>query len=619
LSTKRDVREVRYPEQGLVTARTVVQQALSALRGVSFPDDVARATRETADEIERGWKRSPFVAGLDGNLVARSELVNTLAGEQVLDPYRRALGSAPLRIRRGPELRFWVHRSDDSSEDRPAPQPESREGDVELDQRAREARDELASHETALATIERTLPSVVRRQPAGWAFWLWPLRWLLGAIHRKTVAAWRLTTQLRSDAKRKLASIEGTVAARDQRERAAREAFYADLRVLCGGGPEGKDVREIELVIDRMLPERVELVEMMGELRASADVDAVLVVDRDGLYAPTPDGERVLLGPFSETIPVLPTVLERARALTLARRALTKLAAGRAEIEAQVARAEREYQARISKVAKQALPADTARFHAQQLERVKPTLVASINAVMEHASVHMGTELAQLGNEWMAAIQNSTTSDELKAAVAKIEDWPTSAKRIAEEVRLLVMGGAGGVARDLYVETVSALRVHGLPEEHLRTPKRAPDVAQVTILDSLANPSSFTLGGNWFAGLFKSFDAKKQDIRDKVHARIERIREIAAAELLDAEPKLHTAVTQSLAAQLDTAIAAQQDWHRQALEQEQAAIAKDRQALSPLTNSGDAIVTASNALVQIVNALQAEQPAVAAAAVAAAS
>lgn len=604
----------------VVTARTVVEQALAALRGVSFPDDVARTAHDVANEIDRAWSRSPFVAGLEGNLIARSELVNTLVGERMLDPFRRALGSAPLRIKRGAVMRYLVVRSDETFEEKLAPPPESREGDAELDRRAGETREELLDHELALATVERSLPLVVRNRPKPWQFWLWPLRWLAGLIKRNALASWRMTMRMVADSRTKLAEVEGFVAAREERERAARESFYGELRLLCGGGPAGKDVREIELTIPGGIPDNVEVVEMMGATRASADVDAIIIVERDALYAPTPDGSKVELGTVAATLAELPALLERARALTLARRALTKLAIARASIDSAYNKVDRELQARVNRVAKLALPIDTQPFRTAQLEKIKPTLAASINAIMEHASVHMGSELAQLSAEWLDAVVTATSNDELKAAIAKIEEqWPTSAKRIAEEVRMLVMGGAGGVARDIYVEAVAALRAHGLPEEHLKAPKRAPEIPPVTILDSLANPSTFTLGGNWFAGLFKSFEARKADVREKVHARNERIRDMAAAELLDAEPKLHAAVTIALGNQLDHAIHLQQTWHREAIEQEQEKVEKEREALAPLTKSGEAIVSASNQLIQQLNALQAERPAVAAAAVAAAS
>jgi hypothetical protein len=603
-----------------VTARTVVEQAISALRSVSSPDDVARDARDVANEIDRAWARSPFVAGLEGNLVARSELLNTLVGEKVLDPFRRALGSAPLRIKRGPVMRFRVVRSDDSAEEKAVPPPEPRDGDAELDQRAAEAREELLSHETALATVERSLPPVIRRRPAVWEIWLWPMRWVLALMHRATVASWRLTLQMVNEARGRLTSVEHFVANREQREREAREAYYRELRLLCGGGEPGKDIRYIELTIERGLPEAVELVELMGELRAGADVDAKIVVERDALYAPTPDGQQVQLGPFSETIPALPELLARARALTLARRAVTKLGGARLRIESEINRSEALFRARMQKLGKLALPIDTAEFRAAQLKRVRPLLGASVNAIMEHAAVHMGSELAQLGSGWLAMLANATENDLLKSAIATIEEqWPTAATRIAEEVRVLVMGGAGGVARDLYVEAVSALRAHGLPEEHLKIPKRAPEVEPVQLLPSLLQPNTFTLGGNWLAGLFRSFDARKADVLEKVKSRIERIREIAGSELLDAEPTLTASVMQSLSAQLDTAIELQQSWHQQAMADEQAAIAKDREALAPLMKSRDAVVNVGAQLAQLVATLAIEQPAVAAAAVAAAS
>jgi hypothetical protein len=297
-----------------------------------------------------------------------------------------------------------------------------------------------------------------------------------------------------------------------------------------------------------------------------------------------------------------------------------KLGLARARIESEINRTEALFRARLQKIGKLALPIDKREFSVAQLQRVRPMLGASVNAVMEHASVHMGSERAQLGSGWLATLSNASSGDALKAAIATIEEqWPVAATRIAEEVRMLVMGGASGVARDLYVETVSALRAHGLPEEHLKTPKRAPEVEPVQLLPSLVEPSTFTLGGNWLAGLFRSFDARKTDVRDKVQARIERIREFAAAELLDAEPALTAAVMHSLSAQLDTAIELQEAWHQQAMLDEQAAIAKDRDALAPLIKCRDTVITVGAQLAQHVATLATEQPAVAAASVAAAS
>jgi hypothetical protein len=597
----------------------VVEQALAALRGVGSPTDVAQSTRETAAEIERVWQRRPFVAALEGNLVARGELVNLLVGDRVLDPFRRALGCPPLRLERGEVVCYRVVRRDDTSEDKVLPPPEPRDDDDERERRAQVVRDELAGHEEERDTIERALPVLARRRPAPWAFWLWPIFWLLGLVHRQRLRTWQTARRAVEDARHRLSGLEDAVLLREQREQAAREAYYAELRALCGGGAAGADIRQIELDVPSM-PANVELVELMGELRASADFDAVLVVERDALYAPMPDGTKVRLGDPATVIADLPALLARARASRLGRRARDKLASVRRDIERELARSEDGFDARLKKLYKLALPLDQAGFRAAQLARVAPQISASINAVIEHASVHLGTELAQLGQAWLASVTGATSGDQLKAAIAAIEEqWPAAAIRIADEVRVLVTGGAGGVARDLCPEIVSSLAAHGLGGEHLRAPKLAPEVDPVPILPSLTAPATFALGGSWLGGLFKSLDAKKSDTRGKLEARIAHIREVATAELLDAEPKLHAAVSRSLVAQLDTAMTAQQSWYQQAVADEHAAIAHDREALAPQLASREALARAEAEIARLVDALDAEQPAIAAAAVAAAS
>src|SRR5688500_2731543 len=106
-STRESADEIeRAWRQSPLVAGGTGARRLQALRRVPSRDDVLRSTRESADEIERAWRQSPLVAGVTGDLIARSELVNTLAGERVIDPYARAKGGAALRIRRGKAIRF---------------------------------------------------------------------------------------------------------------------------------------------------------------------------------------------------------------------------------------------------------------------------------------------------------------------------------------------------------------------------------------------------------------------------------------------------------------------------------------------------------------------------------
>jgi hypothetical protein len=603
-----------------VTSSKLVESAVAALRSIAQPPEIVRSVREAADDIERSWQRTPFVAGLAGDLAARTELINMLAGERVLDPSARVLGCAALRVHRGKILRYKTLRADSSVDIKVIPDAEPHD-DSSLGQRGDEIRGEVNIHQTSLAVMETKLPLLLRQEPPRWAFWMWPIRWILKLIHRARLDNWQATQQKLADARRKLAALEGFSEMREERDRGAREQYFAGLRIVASGGPPGMGIREVELELaGGILPEHVELLELTGDTRAGADVDAVIIVERDGFYAPVTGGEPVLIGDAIEVIPALPQVLARARALTLARRARDKLGLARAEIDVEIDRVEATFSGRLERLHELALTIDRDSFAQMQLDRMKPMISASVNAVMEHASTHMGSEIAELGAEWIGLVKNSTTNDELKAAVAKIEvEWPVQAKRIAEEVRVLVSGGAGGVARDLYAETVMGLRAYGLPEEHLKTPKRAPETPTIEILPSLANPTTFTLGGNWFAGLFKSFDARKSDIREKVHARIEHIREVAAAEILDVEPQLHGAINAALGSELQLAIDLQIGWHQQAIATEAAAIERERQTIGPLVRARDVILGAASKLGTEAQQLEAEQPAVAAAAVAAAS
>ncbi len=185
----------------------------------------------------------------------------------------------------------------------------------------------------------------------------------------------------------------------------------------------------------------------------------------DALFVVTRDGENLVLslestklGSVAEVAPRLPDLLRSARAGKLAQRARDRMHAARAEIDLELSRTELELSRRLEKVENLGVTMDRTRFVAVQLDRVRPSIVASTNAVIEHASVHLGSELAQLGAEWIGAVAKTTNADELKAAVTAIEEqWTASPQRIAGEVRTLVMGGAAGVARDLYPSTVEEL------------------------------------------------------------------------------------------------------------------------------------------------------------------
>ena len=181
---------------------------------------------------------------------------------------------------------------------------------------------------------------------------------------------------------------------------------------------------------------------------------------------------------------------------------------------------------------------------------------------------------------------------------------------------MLVMGGLGGSARDIYPAVAGALVKHGLSEEQLRV-RAAPELPPVMLLPSLTKESAKLEKASWFAGLFRSFETRRTEIREKVYERVERMREVAGSELLDAEPRLNQAIGTALAGLLEGAIATQQAWLDDALDQEHEAIARDREVIAPLVAVHDAVRTEANRLGDMIGQLERHEPAIAGAAAAA--
>lgn len=531
-----------------------MSRAIAALRAIMLPADVARNAHDTADDIHRTWRQSPYIVALTGDVQARTELVNSLCGERLLDPFDRAPGSAPLRLRHGDKLACRIHYPDRTQEVRvPVSEPAIGGRD--------DARTELATDQQAEQEVERALPVLVRNRPAAWAFWLWFVRVFLLLAHRDRLATWRTRKAATAESRRKLETIEEQAAQREKRERAARNKFHNEVRVHASG----QGVREVEIAMPAM-PDGVDLVE--SAIEADFTIDASKSVD----------------------VATLRETAAAARAAHLERRAHAALHRLRGELDEVLSRAEGELRGRLKAVEKYAFTMERTRYTTEQLDRIKPHLMASTTAAMEHASTHLGASLAELASEWVGKVAAATNTDELKTAIIAIEEqWTAAPQRIAEEVRMLAMGGAGGVARDLYPELVAPLRDYGLPEAHLQIPKRAPAVTPVAMLPSLANPSTAKIGGSWLTGLFKSFDARRTEVREQVHARLEHMREVAAAELLDAEPKLHAAIGQALAVELARALDLQCDWYMGRLAEEREATDLERAKLLPIYAQRDRI------------------------------
>ncbi|HLL21615.1 MAG TPA: hypothetical protein VK427_05765, partial [Kofleriaceae bacterium] len=262
---------------------------------------------------------------------------------------------------------------------------------------------------------------------------------------------------------------------------------------------------------------------------------------------------------------------------------------------------------------------DPSAFAGTQLARVTGDISASVTAVIEHASVHLRAEVAALQQDWIGSVARAGDGKALDAALERIAgEWHARPQRIADEFRVLVMGGLAGSARDIFPVLGRPLVDHGLPEEHLRV-RVAPVIAPIPLLPSLLDEPPKLEKAGWLAGLFKSFDARRSSIREKAHERIERLRERADAELLDAEPLLHDAIRSALAHMFDDAAAKQQAWLDAALAAERTSVAVDRLALAPLVRVRDTARRDGEELAERITRLERDQPAVSVAAAAAAT
>ncbi|MEO8846188.1 MAG: hypothetical protein ABI591_04920 [Kofleriaceae bacterium] len=546
------------------------RRALEGLRDVPTAHDLAL-------RLELAWSREPLGVGLGGDdLGARTELINALCGTTLLA--RRATGCAPIRLRRGTTARVRARRDDGSHEHHVLAERGDDDATAERAAVHRRvvARAELADREVALERIDATLPRLVRARPTGWRLVLWPIWWVMSWLRRRDLVERTEASDALEVSRLAAAAVDKDVATLAMRGERDAAAYVQTVRALASA----RDVVELELeVASGLLASGVEVCELGG---MSTSLDVVLIVEDGTLLAP--GGSSV--GTFDNAIAKLAAFSSAARAMRLARRARESIALTVAALDDQLSRAEDNFRHRLAKLEIKRIR-DRPTFIAAQLERIRPQIVTSVNAVIEHASVHLGAELAAVGEAWIVGIANSDSSDALKETITRIETTATaSMQRIAEETRTLVIGGGGGSAHDLYPELVAALIPLGLPDDVLGR-RSAPALPPVEVLPSLATTSIAKLSGQWLGRVFRSLDSRRTEVREKTHAQIEQLRELATDELLDVEPQLHAAIEQVLAPQLGAACERQSAAVEAALTAEHAAIAAERSRLAPAVEQRD--------------------------------
>ena len=409
-----------------------------------------------------------------------------------------------------------------------------------------------------------------------------------------------------------LRSLVARVIRRPQLQPGKPDRFVARLRELASGSVVG--VTEIALHVARgPLARDLEVLEV-GEPIDTSELDAVLVAA--GTRLCTPDRERTSIGELPDAVATLPQLLEIARALRLAERALAATTQIVAAVDAEDRAAAADFAGRVADLEDLRIE-DPAGFARSQIERIGKQIVPMVTTVIEHAAAHLGADLARLGQEWRTAIERVSTSGELSDAVAKInETSAASVRQIAEDARLLVMGGIGGCVRDLFPEVAAPLREHGLPAEQAKARSPAPPLPAVPVLGALASPTAMNVGSaGWFASIFRSLDSRRTGIRDKVEQHVARLEQVAVAEMRDAEPKLRAAIEAALTGELEAALERQRVWLDSAIAAEHAEFAQRREAVAARTARVDVARRAAHHMRERMAELATRHPSAAAAAV----
>ncbi len=591
----------------------MVELASATLCRLADAPPAATAARAAVEEIESASRRVPLTLGVGGELQIRTAMFNDLCGDKLFDPFARSLGCAAVRIRKGSGKRFHVRRVDGKQEIHEL--PEERTEDVEAVRTAALAGADLENRRRVAGEMAAVPPP----RPKWWQLW----KWLGYSKLRKQFETRRAQHQLAElsvgEAQRKFDDAERIAAEVIARTEPARERYLTLLRGLSSGGADGVGVQYIEVeVVGGMLPEGVEVLELTGASRSGAEVDAVVIIQSGGVYAPGIHDRRPRLGDLAQVIAGLPMMLAHARSLGIGRRFRDKISDALTTLAEAIQRKEDDFRARIAALEAKRVT-DPAAFTEAQLANLDAHVTASVNAVLEHASVHLGMELAQVRAEWVEALARAGSGSDLAAAVARIDGiWESTFKRIAEEVRILALGGVGGSARDLYVPLVAPLVPKGLPEQHAKPPRAAPQLPPVAILPTLTGVKPTRLDETgFFAGLFRSFETKRTEVRAKAAERLERIQEMASIELMEAEPKFHLAIREALVNQLATALQLQHTALETALATERVAIAAEQEQLGPLIAVRDAVRQDLAKLAAQITRIETEQPALSVAATAA--
>jgi hypothetical protein len=606
------------PPAGAIAGEALLEHAIAALRRASHTPAARQAAAVAAGAIEKARDRPLAAAVIGEDVEARVEFVNALLGVPLLRPASRRPGARVLAVTRGDRVVCRVHRADGSAEA------------LGFEDAVDAPAGEVPQRRLALQRARDSLPPVLRQRPPVWAVWRWIARWIAGWRWRRRPEAAKLVDQV-TDAERRLAAAEElekkrraedrdldpeVAGLRRLLDRAGRAPDAAWISIALDGGPPialldlpcSGDAAEIEIEIDGCLsvrdPARAASATAGMAEKIQYDLARIFAVTPRSGPSPAPAHNGVIeLGGPAEVAARLRAVVAAERALRLARLAIEPLRTAWEVHREAVDRAEAGFAERLGRL--EALDVrDPGGYVARRLAELRPEIIERVQQLIEQATVGVQGDLAGLAGRWRAAIAAADSNQALRAAVAAIEEEaPAMLGSVGQDARRLIDLGLRGSIHDLFPRVIAELR----ERSPALASARPPEIDPVSIGPSLAR-RELGLGSAAprLMSLFKSVDDFKAAVTERLEERLTPIRNVIAAELLDAEPALDAALTERLSAALADAVGVHLRWVEEAVAAEQAKIDRERAELAVEVGRRDATRRDLDRLSELLAAVEAE-------------
>ncbi|TMQ04096.1 MAG: hypothetical protein E6J91_44665 [Deltaproteobacteria bacterium] len=622
----------------------IVELARAAVRRLADAAPVADDARRALGQIERVGLGPPYTVAIAGDLAARTELLNWLAGERLFDPARADPDRIVMQVRRGPATSLRARRRDGSLEDHALDaadadgEPPTRRRSPRAD-RARTARaDDVAAFRDAIAQSAEAETRVPLPRPRWWAVWRWLARWWRAWRSRGAPALPPPPPQVAPAAEPTAPAAEPTAPAAEPTAPAPRgfaNTVSRGRRELRQDFVDALSACLADEVVERLfvevrggpLSDKVVVLELPSRANArvldAAGADTCLVACGAHGFAMTEQLEVALavvphLFAVAAGAPADPRVraLDRAalasdlteiatieRSIAVGERAVAALASGSAALDAAITRAETGFRARLDRL--EALRIASPEDHvAAALARIRPPVLAQVQQLLRRALESVDGAIAELGAAWSARLGEAASTEDLRKAATQIdEESPGVLQRVQADAHRALTGGLTERARVHYRELIAELR-RGSSRDDAAPPWLTAEVA----IAEMTSSTSLGAVAPRLTSLFRSQGTLKAEALAQLEQRIARLRQVASANILDTEPRLEPAVTGALAVALRGEVERHVAWLEAELARERVAIDAERAQLAGFAAARDAARRDERELVTALAALAAELP-----------